>query len=113
GTKRPATVLRYQRAGFNVEIEIHVFEKLEEGVALCPPSDFILVSNQSPSSSVRRDRSPFDVIGINHICLHVVNRQEFMDSLPESITKRIYEDPRGWTNMFIQDFDGHWIELRE
>ena len=55
----------------------------------------------------------FDRYGINHMCLFVDNRTNFIDDLPDDVTKHIYDNPGGWQNIFIQDYEGNWIELRE
>lgn len=53
----------------------------------------------------------FEKFGINHICLHVDNRQEFLKQY--SFQTHIYHNPKGWDNIFIRDFEGNWIELKE
>lgn len=49
--------------------------------------------------------------GINHIALLVDDRQEFLKK--HDFTTHVYHNPKGWDNIFIQDFEGNWIELKE
>jgi hypothetical protein len=62
------------------------------------------------------DGDEFVKHGINHISLTVDNREEFLKELllkidPFPVNRAT--DPRGWDNIFIQDYEGNWIELRE
>lgn len=86
---------RYNHSDWNIEIEIHCFEKDEEVT-----------------------RKPFQTIGINHICLHTGScttnsRTNFLKSLPAMVQVHIYHNPGGWDNILIRDFENNWIELRE
>ena len=53
---------------------------------------------------------PFNLYGLNHIALHVEDRPGFLKKY--DFDKRIYNNPKGWQNIFIRDFEGNWIELR-
>lgn len=53
----------------------------------------------------------FNTFGINHIALLVDDRKEFLKKF--DFQKRVYHNPKGWDNIFIRDFEGNWIELRE
>lgn len=59
---------------------------------------------------VKEEEIPFNKFGINHIALHVKDREKFLKQYP--FDKRIYHNPKGWDNIFIRDFEGNWIELR-
>lgn len=92
--KSPALIRRYYREGFGPEIEIHFLEET------------------NPS----RAPQTFGRLGINHICLHTGgqgSRKQFLDSLPASVKQYIYKNPRGWENIFIRDYEGNWIEIKE
>jgi catechol 2,3-dioxygenase-like lactoylglutathione lyase family enzyme len=59
----------------------------------------------------------FNRFGINHIALKVEDREAFLREInpvgePQVPVHR-YANPGGWFNLFIQDFEGNWIELRE
>ena len=59
---------------------------------------------------------PFYRFGINHICLMVGgtgSRQEVLGRLPDDVEVKLYDNPGGWQNIFIKDYEGNWIELRE
>jgi catechol 2,3-dioxygenase-like lactoylglutathione lyase family enzyme len=60
---------------------------------------------------VRVHKLPFARFGLNHICLHVESRKKFLKQYP--FKTRIYHNPKGWDNVFIRDFEGNWIELKE
>ena len=81
-----ARCLRYQKG--KVTIECHVFDR-----------------------PVAKNKLPFNRFGLNHICLWVRNRQEFLKK--HSFQTDIYHNPKGWDNIFIRDFEGNWIELKE
>jgi len=58
----------------------------------------------------------FHRFGINHICLNTGgqgSRTSFLESLPPEVEVKIYDNPKGWQNIFIRDLEGNWIELRE
>lgn len=57
------------------------------------------------------DKRPFNVFGLNHMALLVQDRKAFLDLY--DFDKRVYHNPKGWDNIFIKDFEGNWIELRE
>ena len=54
----------------------------------------------------------FDRYGINHVCFFVEQRDAFLSSLPKEVPVHVYDNPGGWKNIFITDFEGNWIELR-
>lgn len=92
----PAMIRRYSHEEWDVDIEIHQFLKDDY-----QPREF---------------DSPFQRPGINHICIHTGgpnSRMEFLSSLPLYVKSHIYDNPKGWQNIFIRDFEGNWIELRE
>lgn len=82
-----ARAIRYKKDA--VVIEVHVYD------------DPIKVSKFPP----------FNVFGLNHISLHVKSRKAFLKKY--DFDKRVYHNPKGWDNIFIRDFEGNWIELRE
>ncbi len=53
----------------------------------------------------------FQRFGLNHIAIHVDNRKKFLKKY--NFKTHIYHNPKGWDNIFIRDFEGNWIELRE
>jgi len=86
-----ATAIRYQKD--EDVIEIHLFNK--------------------PVYGITQD---FRKFGINHISLLVEDRDEFIKDLSSRVQYleiRRFHDPSGWDNIFIRDYDGNWIELRE
>jgi len=86
----PALVsLRYKLGG-PTELEIHVFD-----------------------TDVQRVAMPFTRFGFNHICLQVEGRSEFLRRFPASVEMHRYNNPGGWENVFIRDFEGNWVEIRE
>lgn len=101
-----AKVYRYRRDDFNLEIEIHVFSDAED-YGLNNYLEYLKLKND-----VGVGLFDFTVLGINHICLTVEDRDQFLADLPEDIKRHIYDDPRGWQNVFIKDYDSNWIELR-
>jgi len=59
---------------------------------------------------------PFIRPGMNHICLHLGkkgSRQALLEKLPLDVERRIYDNPKGWQTIFIRDYEGNWVELRE
>lgn len=87
---QPIRLYRYKHPEIQTQIEVHMFPHVHR------PASF-----------------PFAAPGISHICLHVEDRLKFIDSLPDTVTKIVYDNPKGWKNIFIQDYEGNWIELRE
>lgn len=86
-------ILKYKKD--DVVIEVHLF-------------------GREPSSD--GPHNDFNDYGINHLCLHVGNREELLKDLVvkiEYIEIRKFYDPSGWWNVFIRDWDGNWIELRQ
>jgi catechol 2,3-dioxygenase-like lactoylglutathione lyase family enzyme len=64
-------------------------------------------------SDIQPSTQDFNRFGINHICLHVEDREALLSTLDKSVPVHRYNNPRGWSNIFIQDFENNWIELRE
>ena len=83
GVEDGALCRRYEKDG--VTIEIHQFDH---------PTEDIL-------SFTRR--------GLNHICLHIDDREKFLKMYP--FDKKIYNNPKGYQNIFIRDLEGNWVEL--
>ena len=57
----------------------------------------------------------FQSYGINHVCLHTggpESRRTLLERLPERVEVRVFNNPKGWQNVFIRDFEGNWVELR-
>ena len=87
-----AVIKRYQKEGLLPDIEIHYFQDLKDCY------------------------QKFQRFGMNHICLHTGgpgSREVFIHSLPDNLKVHVYDNPRGWENIFMQDYEGNWIELRE
>ena len=58
----------------------------------------------------------FQDIGLNHLCLvtgPLGSRERFLDGLPSDITRHVYHNPNGWDTVFIRDYEGTWLEIRE
>lgn len=91
GVHGPAKVRKYSRKGTSLKLEIHYF-----------PSDCIYVSKPA-----------FQAVGTVHVCLVVDNREEILAQLPEGTIISSYDNPKGWTSVFLRDLEGNWIELRE
>lgn len=72
--------------------------------------DFMTIEVHVYDDLVREDRRPFNVFGLNHIAIHVEDRKEFLKKY--KFKTHIYHNPKGWDNVFIQDFEGNWIEVR-
>lgn len=81
-----AKCLRYKKN--NITIECHLFDKP--------------IAEKEPR---------FWNFGINHIALHMENRKKFLKK--HNLKAHTYHNPKGWNNIFIRDFEGNWIELRE
>lgn len=97
GFEGGAKVYRYRRpviGGFCLcpDIEIHVFNN--------PPVDCSLAYNR---------------MGISHVCIKVTDKDKFLElikSFPKQVLYSKYDNPGGWTNLFIRDYEGNWIEVR-
>ena len=91
GLETSGTIRRYQRE--TMVIEIHHLDSVSEA------------------------SQDFNRFGLNHIALHVEDREAFLRELITGNNKVVpvhrHENPGGWFNLFIQDFEGNWIELRE
>ena len=88
-----ATAQRYAHPEWSTDIEIHIFN----------------------GPQAESDRY-FEGHGINHICFHTGgpgSRQLFLEQLPSSVVSYVYDNPAGWQNIFIRDFEMNWVELRE
>ena len=59
------------------------------------------------------DSSDFNRWGLNHVSLLVADKRAFADKLPDDVCQHWYENPGGWYNLFIRDYDGNWIEVRD
>lgn len=86
GVEHGAMCIRYKKG--NLVIECHVFDQT--------------VTEKEPR---------FKQFGLNHIALHVSSRKKFLKQYP--FKTHIYHNPKGWDNIFIRDFEGNWIELKE
>ena len=86
-----ADIRKYKREDTDLQIEVYV-----------PPYD--AVTNFGPSEFQK---------GIHHVCLHVECITSFLESIPKNVTVNIYNNPGGWRNVFIFDFEGNRIEIRE
>lgn len=67
-----------------------------------------------------RDHASFLRKGLNHVCIHTGgpgSRLEFIKELQAKIRTsfevKIFDNPKGWQNIFIKDLENNWIELRE
>lgn len=86
GINHGARCLRYKKG--DLTIEAHVFDEPVIGLPIL-----------------------FDRFGLNHIALHVEDRQEFLEQY--DFDTYVYHNPKGWDNIFVRDFEGNWIELKE
>lgn len=95
----PALIRRYSHPEWDTDIEIHQFEH-----------------------RVDEPYWRFDRPGMNHICIHTGgpgSRDKFLEQLEIfkedywDIPILIYDNPKGWQNIFLQDFESNFIELRE
>ena len=97
--KEDVTIRRYVLEGFGTDIEIHYFP--------------------APADRLRSDPKLFQIPGINHICLHTGgrgSREIFLRRLAVGsaaggpvVQVHKYDNPGGWTNYFIRDFENNWI----
>ena len=88
-----AKIKRYHHKYIAPDVEIHYFD----GGSQPAPTDF------------HRD-------GLSHICLMTGgpgSRREFVAGLPPWVEVKIFNNPKGWENIFIRDLEQNWIELRE
>lgn len=94
GNETNVLIKRYALTG-NTDIEIHCFL---DGCKLGLEEQY------------------FDRIGINHVCFHTGekgSKLKFINKLPKDVKIHTYNNPKGWTNIFIRDYENNWIELRE
>jgi catechol 2,3-dioxygenase-like lactoylglutathione lyase family enzyme len=59
---------------------------------------------------VREEKRPFNTFGLNHIAIWVEDRPKFLGSY--NFKTHIYNNPKGWDNIFIEDLEGNWVEVR-
>lgn len=93
GLYEKAIIVRYRKPEWETDIEIHWF--------------FGCAVDSSQA---------FHRLGLNHICINTGgpgSKMKFLNSLPDHVSKKVYHNPRGWTNAFIKDFEGNWCEVRE
>ena len=88
GLPGPAQIRRYFLG--TDSIEIHVF----------------------PNSQIPPTPKEFSRFGLNHIALHLEDRDQFIRELPAGVKIHSFQNPGGWTNVFIEDFEGNYVELR-
>jgi catechol 2,3-dioxygenase-like lactoylglutathione lyase family enzyme/flavodoxin len=67
----------------------------------------------TPDKNFNEMRRDFFCYGINHICFMVDDREQFLKNLPDTVEVKIFNNPKGWKNIFIRDFEGNWIEIKE
>lgn len=92
-------IRRYVKENVSPDIEIH-----------------FALGGRSDASSLAEDSLPFSRVGMNHLCLHLGqagSRQKLLESLPSQTSSCIFANPKGWQTIFIRDYEGNWIELRE
>lgn len=101
--------------GFEKVFESHIPDEMNQTLFGCDGAycarynkEDITIEVHVYDKPVPHDRRPFNVFGINHIALHVDNREEFI----KPFKQHIYHNPKGWDNIFIEDFEGNWIEVR-
>lgn len=85
GIKCSAFCARYKKNA--MVVEVHVYDK-----------------------KVQKENMPFNRFGLNHIGLWVKDREKFLKKY--DFKTHIYHNPKGWDNIFIEDFEGSWVELR-
>lgn len=89
GVEGTAEIRRYNHPDNQMVVEIHNFGKNQ-----------INVSNSFARS------------GISHICISVEDRDAFLLQIPYEFPVKRVRHPGGWDNIFIQDGEGNWIEVR-
>lgn len=102
GGKGPALIRRYTRDESACDIEIHMFDERSSNLKDYAWKDF------TPPG--------FDKHGINHVCIHTGgpgSRAEFLAKLPPNVVQKVFNNPGGWQNIFIRDYEYNWVELRE
>jgi len=82
------------------------------GSAYCAryKKDLVIIEVHVYDDLVREEKQLFNKFGINHIALHVEDREAFLKQ--HDFTTHIYHNPKGWDNVFIQDLEGNWVEIR-
>ena len=91
GLDDTARTVRYANSGGGPDIEIHVFA----------------------AGAVYRSVAMFYRFGLNHIAIKVADKVQWAHSLPKDIQQKWYDNPGGWKNLFIRDYEGNWIEVRD
>ena len=85
GINVSAFCARYKKG--SMTLEVHVYDK-----------------------KVQKREMPFNAFGLNHIAFWVKDRQKFLKK--HNFKTHIYHNPKGWDNIFIEDFEGNWVEIR-
>lgn len=75
--------------------------------------DMIVEIHVFPPEQTAAAPQTFNRFGINHLCFHVEDRKRFLSELPSDVSVHVHHNVGGWDNVFINDFDGNWLELRE
>lgn len=103
-----------KKLGFEKVFESHIPSEMSQALFGCNSAycarykkEFIIEVHVY-DEPVYEGKRPFNVFGINHVALHVNNREEFI----KPFKKHIYHNPKGWDNIFIEDYEGNWIEVR-
>jgi len=73
--------------------------------------DNIVLEVHQFAMDVKEHRNNFVRFGLNHIALFVPSRKKFLKQY--DFDTRVFHNPKGWDNIFIRDFEGNWIELKE
>jgi len=93
GVAGTAEIRRYHHDLMTPDIEIHCFS---EGSQMAP-------------MGFHRD-------GLSHVCLMTGSsgsRKAFIAGFPSWVEVKIFNNPKGWENIFVRDLEQNWIELRE
>ena len=98
GIRGQAEIRRYSNAEFKLDIEIHRFD---------------IEKDEAEFEMYEETQYGFSRHGINHVCIFVKSKEEFLKALPPEVQVHRYDNPGGWTNIFVQDFESNWVELRE
>lgn len=66
-----------------------------------------------PTQQVALRETQFFRFGFNHLCIEITDRERFVHHLPSTVGIHRFDNPGGWENVFIRDFDGNWLEVRQ
>jgi catechol 2,3-dioxygenase-like lactoylglutathione lyase family enzyme len=58
----------------------------------------------------------FDTVGVNHLAIHTGakgSREKVLEKLPTWAYASRYQNPKGWENIVVTDWDGNKVELYE